>query len=207
MKIINHILFFSCITALLTSCGSFGQGFLAGMSGMGGYGSYGVNSYNNGGNMDYLLNPNYAVAQTIAQQNQYNQMFSSTTSQTFNQVLAQEEQEYQNFCQYNKKPDGSNYTKDEWRAMIGQAIQNSNTGTYTTSNSNDTYSENGSSTKKCTKLTATDDAHCNGSGICSKCNGKKKYFDNTFGNNLWIDPCPVCKGSGKCPSCQGKGYR
>ena len=81
MKIINYILFFSCIITLLTSCGSFGQGFLAGMSGMGGYGSfggYGVNSYNNGGNMDYLLNPNYAVAQTIAQQNQYNQMFSST---------------------------------------------------------------------------------------------------------------------------------
>lgn len=52
---------------LLASCGSFGEGFLAGIGNMGGY-SYGGNSYMataNAGNMNYLLDPNYAVAQTM----------------------------------------------------------------------------------------------------------------------------------------------
>lgn len=39
------------------------------------------------------------------------------------QVLSQEMQEYQQFCRYNKKSDGSNYTLDEYRALQGQAIQ------------------------------------------------------------------------------------
>lgn len=39
------------------------------------------------------------------------------------QVLSQEMEEYQQFCRYNKKPDGSNYTLDEFRAFQGQAIQ------------------------------------------------------------------------------------
>ena len=60
-----------------------------------------------------------------------------------------------------------------------------------------------SSPRKCMKLTATDNAHCTGSGICSKCNGNKKYFEN----GRWVDPCVVCGGSGVCPSCHGKGER
>lgn len=40
------------------------------------------------------------------------------------QVNAQYYAEYQNFCLYNKKPDGSNYTYSEWLAIQGQAIQN-----------------------------------------------------------------------------------
>lgn len=39
------------------------------------------------------------------------------------QVLSQEMQEYQQFCRYNKKPDGSSYTLDEYRTLQGQAIQ------------------------------------------------------------------------------------
>lgn len=58
-----------------------------------------------------------------------------------------------------------------------------------------------SSARKCLKLTATDLAHCNGNGICSKCNGNKKYFDN----GRWVAPCAVCGGTGKCPSCHGVG--
>lgn len=61
---------------MLVSCGSFGEGLLAGIGNMGGYGyGYGGNSYmtpSSGGNMNYLLDPNYAVAQTVAQQQQYN---------------------------------------------------------------------------------------------------------------------------------------
>ncbi len=39
------------------------------------------------------------------------------------QVFSQEMQEYQQFCRYNKKSDGSNYTLGEYRALQGQAIQ------------------------------------------------------------------------------------
>ena len=60
-----------------------------------------------------------------------------------------------------------------------------------------------SSSRKCMKLTATDNAHCNGNGLCSKCNGNKKYFEN----GRWVDPCVICGGLGVCPSCHGKGER
>lgn len=38
------------------------------------------------------------------------------------QVMSQEQQMYQEFCRYNKKPDGSNYTLDEYRYLSAQAI-------------------------------------------------------------------------------------
>lgn len=60
-----------------------------------------------------------------------------------------------------------------------------------------------SSSKKCIKLSATDNAHCNGNGICSKCNGNKKYYED----GRWVYPCVVCGGSGQCPSCHGAGER
>lgn len=56
------------------------------------------NNYNT--NLDYLLDPNYAVAQ----------------------VAAQERAEYENFARYIKKADGSDYSIDEWRALQGEAI-------------------------------------------------------------------------------------
>lgn len=39
------------------------------------------------------------------------------------QVMSEEMQQYQEFCRYNKKPDGSNYTLGEFQAFQGQAIQ------------------------------------------------------------------------------------
>lgn len=60
-----------------------------------------------------------------------------------------------------------------------------------------------SSSRKCIKLSATDNAHCNGNGICSKCNGNKKYYED----GRWVYPCVVCEGSGLCPSCHGTGER
>lgn len=134
---------------LLASCGSFGEGFLAGIGNMGGY-SYGGNSYMataNAGNMNYLLDPNYAVAQTMAQQQQYNQVFNNIAQQSVNQVLSEEEQEYQTFCKYNKKADGTNYTKNEWRALKGEAIRNMNGSNTSVGSSNSTVSGSGSSSR------------------------------------------------------------
>lgn len=68
-----------------------------------------------------------------------------------------------------------------------------------------TSTRTGSSTKRCAKLSATDIAHCGGDGRCPKCNGNKKYYDDTLGGAHWVDPCGVCGGSGKCPSCHGTG--
>ena len=177
------------ISLLLASCGSFGEGLLMGLGNMGSYGG-GYNYYSapTGGNMNYLLDPNYAMSQ----------------------VAAQEEQEYQNFSRNSKKPDGSSYTKNEWRTMKGQALQNMNNGNtssdYGGSSSSESVSSS-SSPRKCRKTSVSDMAHCNGSGICQRCNGDKRYYDTSFGNGRWVDPCIVCNGTGKCPSCGGKGVR
>lgn len=52
-------------------------------------------------NLNRLIDPNFAIQQ----------------------VLTKEMQEYQQFCRYNKKPDGSDYTLLEYRIMQGEAIQ------------------------------------------------------------------------------------
>ena len=61
------------ILLMTTSCGTFGEAFMAAMSEYNTYGnsagsaySTGGNVYSTGGNMDYLLNPYYAAAQTTA---------------------------------------------------------------------------------------------------------------------------------------------
>lgn len=200
----KYILFFIQIV-LFSSCGSFGEGLLAGLGGYG-YGGYAPAAYDSG-NMNYLLDPNYAVAQTMAQQNQYNQVFNSFAQQTVNQVTTQEEQEYQEFCKYNKKSDGTNYTKSEWRALKGQAIQNTKSSGSFSNSSSSSSNVSSSSGKRCKKLSSSDMAHCEGTGVCQRCNGNKRYYTTSFGNGRWVDPCTICGGSGKCPSCNGKGFK
>ncbi len=196
MRTIKYLILF-VMTFPMVSCGSFGEGILAGLSSFGNSGYYG-GGYSatgfSGGNMDYLLDPAYAIAQ----------------------VSFQEEQDYQEFSKYNKKADGSNYTRDDYKAMVGQAYQStkqssssSSSSSYSGSSSSgySGSSSNSSSSRKCLMQSATDIAHCNGTGICSKCNGKKKYFDSSLGLSHWVDPCVICNGTGKCPSCGGTGKR
>ncbi len=202
MKKFKYLLL-ALFVPVLVSCGSFGEGLLAGLSNMGGYG-YGGNSYitpSSGGNMDYLLDPNYAVAQTMAQQQQYNQVFNSIAQQSVNQVLSEEDQEYQTFCKYNKKSDGSNYTKSEWRALKGQAIQNMNSGKSTVVNSNNTNYGRSNSTNTNTS---------SGEKTCHICHGTKKCW-TCVGNRTYINPltnkrvaCPNCT-NGWCSRCNGTG--
>lgn len=194
MRRIYNIVFVSLVTFILTSCGSFGEGILTGLGNMGGGYGYGYTTPQSGGNMNYLLDPNYAVAQTMAQQQQYNQVFNNIAKQTVNQVLSQEEQEYQQFCKYNKKADGSNYTKSEWRAMKGQAIQNMSNGAATSgSNSVKSSSTGGSSTKIC---------HiCHGTKKCRTCNGQRTYINPLTNKRV---ACPNCT-NGWCSRCNGTG--
>lgn len=53
---------------------------------------------------------------------------------------------------------------------------------------------------KCKKLSATDKAHCNDTGVCQNCNGNKVTQD-ALGNTI---ECKVCYGKGVCPSCHGR---
>ena len=52
---------------------------------------------------------------------------------------------------------------------------------------------------KCKKLSTTDKAHCNDTGVCQNCNGRKVALD-MLGNTV---ECKLCYGKGICPSCQG----
>lgn len=158
---------------MFSSCGSFGDGLLAGIGNMGGYGGYG-SSYvapSGGGNMNYLLDPNYAVAQTMAQQQQYNQVFNNIATQTVNQVLSEEEQEYQNSCKYNKRADGSNYAKSEWRALKGQAIQNMNSGGSSSSSCSSSYGHSSSSGSSSSTSCGKTCHICHGTKNCWTCRG------------------------------------
>ena len=170
---------------LFSSCGSFGEGLLAGLSGMGGYGSFGgyggASSFSGGsGNMDYLLDPNYAIAQTVAQNQQMNQVGQEKINQTKRKMNA-----------------------NGGRATNVSGSSSGNMGSYSSSGGG----SSSSSSRVCRKLSATDLAHCNGNGKCPKCNGSKKYFDISYGVSKWVDPCGICNGSGKCPSCHGTGSR
>ncbi len=53
---------------------------------------------------------------------------------------------------------------------------------------------------KCKKLSATDKAHCNDTGVCQNCNGNK-FTQDVLGNKI---ECKVCYGKGVCPSCHGR---
>lgn len=196
------LLFLAMAVLLLASCGSFGEGFLAGIGNMGGY-SYGGNSYMataNAGNMNYLLDPNYAVAQTMAQQQQYNQVFNNIAQQSINQVLSEEEQEYQNFCKYNKKADGTNYTKNEWRALKGEAIRNMNGGNTSVGSPNSTISGSGSSSR--TNSTSGKTCHiCHGYKKCWTCSGNRTFINPLTNKRV---ACPNCT-NGWCSRCNGTG--
>lgn len=202
MKKIKFLLL-GIVTLMLASCGSFGEGFLAGIGNMGGYGGYG-SSYvapSGGGNMNYLLDPNYTVAQTMAQQQQYNQVFNNSAKQTVNQVLSEEEQEYQNFCKYNKKADGSNYTKSEWRALKGQAIQNMNSGGSSGSPRSSSYGRSSSSGSSSSTSSGKTCHICHGTKKCWTCGGNQTYINPLTNKRV---ACPNCT-NGWCCRCNGTG--
>ena len=202
MKKIKFLLL-AIVTLMLASCGSFGEGFLAGIGNMGGYGGYG-SSYvapSGGGNMNYLLDQNYAVAQTMAQQQQYNQVFNNIAKQTVNQVLSEEEQEYQNFCKYNKKADGSNYTKSEWRALKGQAIQNMNSGGSSVSPRSSSYGRSSSSGSSSSTSSGKTCHICHGTKKCWTCGGNQTYINPLTNKRV---ACPNCT-NGWCCRCNGTG--
>lgn len=103
--------------------------------------------------------------------------------------------------------DGSGY--DPWvNYKNGAVIGMMNTGAdiYTGTSVNTSSITTTSSTSYCTKLYPSDNAHCNGSGICALCNGKGWYRGSMYGDDN-IYECFACGKTGKCPSCGGTGRK
>lgn len=205
-SVVVRCFLFLIISMSFASCGSFGEGLLMGLANWGSSLNYGSNySYSgtSSNSNDYLLDPNYTIAQTMSQYNQLNKVHETIAKQSVDQTFSQEDQEYQTFCKYNKKRDGTNYSKNEWRALKGQVIQQSNSKIHSELeiSSNNESVENRSTSYKCRRISASDYAHCNDTGICPMCNGAKRYYDTSVGLSRWVDPCVVCGGTGKCPTC------
>lgn len=145
------------------------------------------------GSLDYLLDPQYTIAQ-------YN---------------AQEEAEYQAVAA-NYTRIGKTLTREQYRAIKAQALQEMNSsgssGTSSTSRASSSRSSSssrsGSSSREhCIMTSVHDYMHCNGSGRCQRCNGKGHYTDSMFGQNVVHNPCNYCNGTGKCRGCGGTGYK
>ena len=203
----KRVLYMFCLTLTCVSCGSFGEGMMAGMGAMYGGGNYGGGYYSGGNSYDYLLDPRYAIAQTAYAQQQRTQFLNATVAQTISQCEAKEEQEYQEFCRYNRKPDGSYYTKNEWRSMKAQ--MNSTSSSDYTSSSSSSYSSNNSNTQSSSKYKC---AYCNGTGQVVKNDPAPPSFGidqpkktcPTCGN--WYDPTVSVHYHQKCIHCGGTGY-
>lgn len=97
------------------------------------------------------------------------------------------------------------------------AASSSSSSTSSSSSSSSTFSSSSSTAgsggstpatrgKLCQKMSAGDNFHCGGNGVCSRCNGNKRYYDTPQGIAGWV-PCRTCGQTGKCPSCHGTGYR
>lgn len=121
--------------------------------------------------------------------------------QVNNQYIA----EYNSFCFYNKKPDGSSYSFDEWMALRAQAYSQTNNANESTYDSN-VINENTSTTNSTSS-----------SSSCPLCHGKgriaKDMFPAQYGYaNNEKEKCPECgewfpKSWGHthvtCPVCHG----
>lgn len=97
------------------------------------------------GNMNYLLDPMYAVSQVQQQQQYYNNLNQQFIQNAVNETNAKEQKEYNQAREAYKKI-GKDLTLEEYRAMQGQAIMMAN-GEYTDNtensssiNSNGSYS-------------------------------------------------------------------
>lgn len=130
---------------------------------------------------DKLLDPNFAIQQ----------------------YQAKEFQEYQTFGRHFKKPDGSNYSFQEWKMLKTQAEMEMNGSGNNVGLGNDSSSESVSPSNFTTygRENYEADCHiCHGTGRCPTCySGVASGFGLNFA-------CPNCKAHpGKCSTCHGTG--
>ena len=199
MKKVQFLILISTILVSLSSCAAFLEGMAAGMSGYG-YGmgympSYGY-GYGGGSNMNYLLDPNYAIMQVAQKQASMNSVNEQLITKTIQQVNSAEQEEYQEAKKYRP-----NLTLEQFRKEKAQAYQNTKS-TANTSTQSTTSTDYKQRTKDILNATAGEKClSCKGSGKCAACNGTK--IAHGFGNSSYI--CNVCNDKGDCPVCDGTG--
>lgn len=161
-----------------------------------------------GYNLPPELQPEIAARNAVAQMNYQmkaeEENFKANYRMTFKRNWGREPSDIEVMEAY------TNYLKtknDAYAASNSSSTSSSTSSTISTTSTNSTSNTSTSTVKTCLKLSATDDTHCNGMKVCSKCNGKKAYWDNSFGYRHYVDPCMICGGSGKCPSCGGTGVK
>lgn len=129
------------------------------------------------------------------------------------QVEQQNQEEYRQFCMFNRDADGNPlYTYDEWMAIRAESwarVQQSQN--YSGDDVVDTGHSNGTNEYVQKVKDWNDerygdkDCHiCHGTGVCPTCNGDG-WYDGGFGTGQI--KCPNCHSQyvGKCSACAGKG--
>lgn len=145
---------------------------------------------------------NYFSSQSYNQMNNLNNLLDPKLA--IMQVNAQYYAEYQDFCTYNKKSDGENYSFSEWLTIRSQTMQPYNDNLYqksehTTSLKNNSSSSNSNATD-CQSLKVNNAKwYCSNTGKCGMCNGTG-YVSDGYGLST-KHACTLCNGSGKCKYC------
>lgn len=138
---------------------------------------------------------NYSMMQVAMQWKQEEMQMKTGFASAYRQLHGKDPSEEEVQAAYNS------YMQSKGNAY--QAVQQASSGLYdrelgVSRNSSSASASSGG--YKCKKLSATDKAHCNDTGVCQNCNGNKVTLD-MLGNTI---ECKVCYGKGVCPSCQGR---
>ena len=156
-----------------------------------------LGSMNNADFTNYSLGQlaNYSMMQVAMQWKQEEMQMKTGFAASYRQLHGKDPSAEEVQAAYNS------YMQSKGNAY--QAVQQASSGLYDRElgvSRNSSSASAGSGGYKCKKLSATDKAHCNDTGVCQNCNGNKVTLD-MLGNTI---ECKVCYGKGVCPSCQGR---
>ena len=138
---------------------------------------------------------NYSMMQVAMQWKQEEMQMKTGFAASYRQLHGKDPSEEEVQAAYNS------YMQSKGNAY--QTVQQASSGLYDRElgmSGNSSSASASSGGYKCKKLSATDKAHCNDTGICQNCNGNKVTHD-MLGNTI---ECKVCYGKGVCPSCNGR---
>lgn len=197
------------LSGLFQAAAEVGTAYMAASQANSGQGSYNYPSMSQGVSLGSMSNAeftnyvntslsqlvNYSVMQVEQQWKQEEIQLKNRFVSTYRQLHGEEPSAEEVQAAYN------NYMQAKINAY--NTVQQVSSGMYdrelgiSGSSSSTAISSGG---YKCKKLSATDKAHCNDTGVCQNCNGRKVTLD-MLGNTV---ECTVCYGNGICPSCHGR---
>lgn len=152
---------------------------------------------------DYLLDPGYAAAQVMQQQQANDQLFNSMINTAARQVEEQNWQEYQEAKRFRPNLTYEQFMQE--KAAAYAEVKRQETGS-STSSGNTSFGSPSNTSSYGSSHTLKDCAHCSvpGNGKCGICDGKGWVFGFTDSSR---HQCTSCGGSGLCKFCHGTGKR